>query len=127
MMRSRRSTLAAVVAALCLAGSLASTVSAVPVERTRSTIECLGTSATLIMHPGDSAIVQWDISVDDVQNAPSFIIKSLTANVFIDGEPVGTFSASFGKKTGFGEPLACAFEVHNGNVDVYGTSELVQL
>lgn len=123
----RRSTVSAAVAALVLAAGLAGTVSAAPVERTRSTIECLGTSATLIMHPGDSAIVQWDISTEDVRNSPSFIIKSLTANVFVGGEPVGTFSASFGKKTGFGEPLQCTFEVHNGAVDVYGTSELVQL
>ena len=126
-MRTLRSRLSALIAATAILAISATTVSAVPVERTRSTVECLGSSVTLIMHPGDSGIVQWDISTEDVQNAPSLIIKSLTANVFVEGAFVGSFSASFGKKAGFGTPLSCVWEVHKPGLDVYGTSELVEL
>jgi hypothetical protein len=62
-----------------------------------------------------------------VQNAPSYLIKRVEGNVFAGGELVGTLDMSAGEKTGFGEPLTCAFEVHRNGFDVYGTLHLVQL
>jgi hypothetical protein len=76
------------------------------------------------MHPGEGGTAMWDISTSDVQNAPSFLIKRLQAQVFSGGQLVGTIDVSVGNKTGFGTPLSCAFEVHKPGVDVYGTSEL---
>ena len=107
--------------------TLASTASAAPVERNRSTIECLGASVTLVMHPGWAASVLWDISTEDVPNAPSYIMKKVEGSVYVDGVLTSTFSTSIGKLTGFGEPLLCAWEVHEPGRDIYGTSELVQL
>jgi hypothetical protein len=44
------------------------------------------------------------------------------------GEPVGTLDKSAGNKTGFGEPLTCAFEVHwNDGFYVQATLQLVRL
>ena len=105
IMRTLRSRIAALLAAGTILAISATSVAAVPVERTRSTVECLGSSVTLIMHPGEGGIVQWDISTENVRNKPSLMIKSLTANVFTNGEPAGTFSASIGEKVGFGTPL----------------------
>jgi hypothetical protein len=82
---------------------------------------------TLIMHPGESGEAVWDISYDDVQNAPSYLIKGIQGEVFVSGQLVGTLGVSLGNKTGFGEPLTCAFEVHEGGFDVSGSLELVQL
>jgi hypothetical protein len=126
-MRTRRSRIAAIAAATTLLATLASTVSAAPVERTRSTIECLGSSVTLVMHPGWAASVLWDISTEDVPNSPSYIMKKVEGSVYVDGVLTSTFSTSIGEMTGFGAPLICAWEVHEPGRDVYGTSELVQL
>ena len=40
---------------------------------------------------------------------------------------MGTIDNSTGQKTGFGEPLTCAFEVHKDGFDAYGTLTLVRL
>jgi hypothetical protein len=90
------------------------------------TVACGGSSATLIMHPGEGGAAMWDISTSDVRNPPSFLIKRIHAQVFSGGELVGMVDVSLGNKTGFGTPLSCVFEVHEPGVDVYGTSELVQ-
>lgn len=109
-----------------LVAVVAGVATAAPVAKTIVTVACDGTSATLIMHPGDAGTAMWDISTSDVQNAPSFLIKRIQAQVFSGGELVGTVDVSLGNKTGFGTPLSCVFEVHKPGVDVYGTSELVQ-
>jgi hypothetical protein len=109
-----------------LVAVVAGVATAAPVAKTIVTVACDGTSATLIMHPGDGGTAMWDISTSDVQNAPSFLIKRIQAQVFSGGELVGTVDVSLGNKTGFGTPLSCVFEVHKPGVDVYGTSELVQ-
>lgn len=125
-MRSVRSHVAALFAALTLVAVVAGVAAAAPVAKTIVTVACDGTSATLIMHPGEGGTAMWDISTSDVQNAPSFLIKRLQAQVFSGGQLVGTIDVSVGNKTGFGTPLFCTFEVHKPGVDVYGTSELVQ-
>jgi hypothetical protein len=126
IVRSVSSRVVVLVAALALMAVAAGVAAAEPVAKTIVTVACDGTSATLIMHPGEGGTAMWDISTSDVRNAPSFLIKRLQAEVFSGGELVGTIDVSVGNKTGFGAPLSCTFEVHKPGVDVYGTSELVQ-
>ena len=126
-MRTRRSIPAAAVAALTLLSVLTSAVSAAPVERTRSTISCLGASVTLVFHPGWGGSVLWDISTEEEPNKPSYIMKRIDGETFVNGVSQGTFSVSLGQMTGFGEPLQCTWEVHKPGFDAYGTSELVEL
>lgn len=125
-MRSVRSRLVALFATFALVAVATSVAAAAPVAKTIVTVACDGTSATLIMHPGEGGTAMWDISTSDVHNAPSFLIKRLQAQMFSGGELVGTIDVSIGNKTGFGTPLSCNFEVHEPGLDVYGTSELVQ-
>jgi hypothetical protein len=117
---------AAVFAALTLAAVAAGVATAAPVAKTIVTVACDGTSATLIMHPGEANAALWDISTADVHNAPSYLIESIQAQVFSGGELVATENFSLGNKTGFGTPLSCTFEVHEPGVDIYGSSELVE-
>ena len=114
-------------AALMLAAVLAVGASATPIAKTMATVECQGASATLLMHPGEGGKAIWDISLESVQDAPSYLIKRIEGNFFVSGELVGTLDKSLGDKTGFGEPLICAFEVHRNGFDVYGTLTLVRL
>ena len=126
-MRTLRVSVGALVVALMLGAVLAVGASATPVAKTVATVECQGASATLLMHPGEGGKALWDISLESVQNAPSYLIKHIEGNFFVGGELVGTLDKSVGEKTGFGEPLTCAFEVHRNGFDVYGTVQLVRL
>lgn len=126
-MRTLRLPSGALLVALMLGAVLAAGASAAPVAKTVATVECQGASATLLMHPGEGGKALWDISDESVQNAPSYLIKHIEGNFFVGGELVGTLDKSAGNKTGFGEPLTCAFEVHKDGFDVYGTLQLVQL
>jgi hypothetical protein len=126
-MRTFRLPVAAPLVALVLSAVLAVGASATPVARTVAEVECQGASATLLMHPGNGGKAIWDISLESVQNAPSYLIKRVEATLYVGGEPVGAIDESVGRKTGFGEPLTCAFEVHKDGVDAYGTLHLVQL
>ena len=126
-MRTLRLPVWALLVALMLSAVLAVGASATPVAKTVATVECEGASATMLMHPGGGGKAIWDISDESVQNAPSYLIKRVEGNVFASGELVGTLDKSVGNKTGFGEPLACAFEVHRNGFDVYGTLHLVRL
>ena len=126
-MRTLRLPLGALLVALMLGAVLAVGASATPVAKTVATVECQGASATLLMHPGEGGKAIWDISVESVQDAPSYLIKRVEGNFFVSGELVGTLDTSVGQKTGFGEPLSCAFEVHKNGVDAYGTLQLVRL
>jgi len=110
-----------------LAAVLAVGASATPVPKTVATVECQGASATLLMHPGGGGTAIWDISVGSVQNAPSYVMKRVEGSFYAGGELVGTIDKSLGQKTGFGEPLVCAFEVHKPGVDAYGTLTLARL
>ena len=125
-MQSVRSRVVTLFAAFTLVAVVAGVAAAAPVAKTIVIVACDGTSATLIMHPGEGSAALWDISTSDVQNAPSLLIKHIQAQVFSGGELVGTEDFSLGNKTGFGTPLSCTFEVHEPGVDIYGTSELVQ-
>jgi hypothetical protein len=126
-MRTLRLPVGALLVALVLGVALAVDASATPVARTVATVECEGASATLLMHPGEGGKAIWDISLESVQNAPSYLIKRVAATFYVDGAAVGSFDDSVGQKTGFGEPLSCAFEVHKPGVDAIGTLTLVQL
>jgi len=126
-MRTLRLPLGALLAALMLSAVLAVGASATPVAKTVATVECEGASATMLMHPGGGGKAIWDISVESVQNAPSYLIKRVEGTFYVGGVVVGTLDNSVGQKTGFGEPLTCAFEVHKPGIDVYGTLTLVQL
>lgn len=117
--------LAALAAALAMTAVLATSVSAAPVERTRSTIECDGIDVTLVMHPGWAAPVQWDISTEDVPNAPSYIAQYIEGDVYLNGQYSHSFTSSIGAMVGLGDPIACEFEVHKPGFDVYGYTELV--
>jgi hypothetical protein len=126
-MRTLRLPVGALLVALMLGAVVAVDASATPVAKTVATVECQGASATLLMHPGEGGKAIWDISVESVQDAPTYLIKRVEGEFFVSGEVVGTLDKSVGQKTGFGEPLTCDFEVHKGGVDVYGTLQLVRL
>lgn len=126
-MRTLRLPVGVLLVALMLGAVHAVGASATPVAKTVATVECQGASATLLMHPGEGGKAIWDISDESVQNAPSYLIKRIEANVFAGGELVGTLDKSLGSKTGFGEPLTCAFEVHRDGFDIYGTLQLVSV
>jgi hypothetical protein len=126
-MRTIRSRLTAAVAGVTLTAVVAASAMAAPVERTRSTIDCDGHNVTLVMHPGWAAPVQWDISIEEVANAPSFIARYIEGDVYINGEYARSFSSSLGLMAGLGEPLSCTFEVHKPGFDVYGYTEIVVL
>jgi hypothetical protein len=127
-MRTLRLPVGALLVALTLGAVLAVGASATPVART--TVECKGADVTLrLMHPGGGGKAIWDITVESVQNAPSYLIKRVEGTFHVSGVVVGTLDNSVGKKTGFGEDeqVTCAFEVHKDGFDVYGTLHLVQL
>lgn len=126
-MQRLRLPVGALLVALISSAVLAVGASATPVAKTVATVACEGSSATLLMHPGNGGKAIWDITLESVQNAPSFLIKRVEATIYVGGEPVGSFDNSTGQKTGFGEPLTCAFEVHKDGVDAYGTLTLVRL
>jgi hypothetical protein len=126
-MRTLRLPVGALLVALMLGAVLAVGAAATPVAKTVATVECQGASATLLMHPGEGGKAIWDISDESVQNAPSYLLTRVEGNVYVSGELVGTLDKSVGNKTGFGEPLICAFEVHRNGFDVYGTLHLVRL
>ena len=125
-MRTLRLPVGALLVALMLGAVLAVGASATPVART--TVECQGASATLLlMHPGGGGKAVWDI--ESAQDAPSYLIKRVEGIVYDpNGEPVGTLDKSVGEKTGFGEPLTCEFEVHwDDGFYVRATLHLVRL
>ena len=124
-MRTLRTRLTAILAAAALTAIVGTSASAAPVERTRSTIECDGASVTLVMHPGWAAPVQWDISTEDVPNAPSYIALYIEGDVYLNGVYSHSFSSSLGGMVGLGERLQCEFEVHKPGFDAYGYTELV--
>lgn len=126
-MRTLRLPVAALLVALMLGAVFAAGASATPVAKTVAMVECQGASATLLMHPGEGGKAIWDISDESVLNAPSYLIKRIEATVFTGGELAGTLDKWLGSKTGFGDPLTCAFEVHRDGFDVYGSLQLVRL
>src|SRR4029453_2674931 len=117
-MRTLRLPVAAVLVALMLSAVLAVGASATPVAKTEATVACEGASATLLTHPGGGGKAIWGISVESVQNAPSYLIKRVEGTFYVSGVVVGTLDNSVGQKTGFGEDeqVTCAFEVQNDGV-----------
>ena len=84
-MRTLRLPVGALLVALMLSAVLAVGASATPVAKTVATVECQGASATLLMHPGRGGKAIWDISVESVQNAPSYLIKRVEGTFFVGG------------------------------------------
>src|SRR5262245_54236177 len=78
-MRTLRSSVGALLVALMLGAVLAVGASATPVARTVMTVDCQGASTTLVMHPGFGGKAIWDISVESVQHAPSYLLKRVEA------------------------------------------------
>src|SRR4029078_3492304 len=95
-MRTLRLSVGALLVALMLGAVLAVGASATPVAKTVATVECQGASATLLMHPGEGGKAIWEISVERVQDAPSFLIKRVEATFYVGGEPVGAIDNSVG-------------------------------
>ena len=126
-MRTLRLTIGALLVALMLGAVLAVGASATPAPKTVLTVECQGASTTLVMHPGFGGKAVWDISEESVQDAPSYLVKRVEASFYAGGELVGTLDKSAGEKTGFGEPLTCAFEVNEPGFEARGTLTLVRL
>ena len=127
-MRTLRLAVGALLVALMLGAVLPVGASATPVART--TVECEGASATLLlMHPGVGGKAIWDISVESARDAPSYLIKRVEGIVYSpSGDPVGTLDKSAGQKTGLGDPLSCEFEVHwDDGFYVRATLQLVRL
>ena len=80
-MRTLRLPVGALLVALMLGAVLAVGASATPVAKTVATVACEGASATLLMHPGGGGKAIWDISVESVQDAPSYLIKRVEADL----------------------------------------------
>ena len=55
------------------------------------------------------------------------MVKRLQRSLDRATTKIAALDKSLGRKTGFGEPLTCAFEVHKPGVDAYGTLTLVRL
>jgi hypothetical protein len=70
------------------------------------TVECEGSSATLLMHPGLGKGV-WDISAEDVSNSPDFLIQHIFIEVYVNGAFQGDGHFEFGKKTGQTDRVMC--------------------
>jgi hypothetical protein len=125
-MRALRAPIGALLVTLLLSAVLAVGASATPVARTVATVACEDASVTLLMHPGNGGKAIWDISDESVQHGPSYLIKRVQAEFFVDGESVGGFDNSVGNKTGFGEPVTCAFRVDGDGFYALGTLTLVR-
>ena len=125
-MRTLRLPVGALLVALLLGAVLAVGASATPVAKTVATVACEGASATLLMHPGGGGKAIWDISVERAGRS-QLPHQARRRDLLRRRRGGGTLDKSLGQKTGFGEPLICAFEVHKPGVDVYGTLHLVQL
>jgi hypothetical protein len=103
-------------AAALLSGSAAAvlllspaTAAAAPVTnptQVHVTVDCEGSSATLLMHPGTGKGV-WDISAEEVSNSPDFLIKHIFLEVYVNGEILGSGHFDFGKKTGQSDRVTC--------------------
>jgi hypothetical protein len=124
-MRARRQPVGALLVALLLAAVLAVGASATPVAKTVAAVECQGVSATLLMHPGGGGTAIWDISLENVQNAPSYLIKRVEGR-FYAGRAGGDARQVAGTEDRLRRALICAFEVHRPGIDAYGTLTLVR-
>jgi hypothetical protein len=69
-------------------------------------VDCEGSSATLLMHPGLGKGV-WDISTEDVSNSPDFLIQHIFIEFYVNGEFQGDGHFDFGKKTGQTDRTVC--------------------
>jgi len=100
-------TLGVLVGASLTAGPAAAAPNDSP-QAVRVDVVCEGASTTIVMHPGGGKAL-WDVSTGDAANGPDYLIKSLTGSGTLNGEPLGPFSFSFGKRVGQGAPITCAF------------------
>ena len=92
-------------------------------------VQCDGGTWVTYLHPGIGAAL-WDVTTEDVTNAPNALIKSIDQDVYVNGEFIGTFHYSNGNMTGLGEADTCtyyeSFTDRDGNfIEIYGTSHHV--
>jgi hypothetical protein len=92
-------------------------------------VQCQGASVSMIMVPSIGKAL-WDVSTGEPTSGPSYMIKALSQELFVNGDSIGVFSFSFGKRTGQGAAMTCSYQEHfldaNGaQVDVLGTVYLV--
>jgi hypothetical protein len=90
-----------------------------------------GTGTIVTLHPGTGKAL-WDVTTEVVSKAPSYLIKGIDHDVYVNGSLVGSFSYRFGNKVGLGEVFTCTytetFTTPGGDlVEIFGTSEKVRL
>lgn len=96
------------------------------------TIDCEELGHLIVtVHPGLGKPI-WDVSSAEVLNKPSYMLKSIDQDVYVDGVFIGTFSYRFGNKFGVGTPIACTYQEslidRDGHlIEVDGNSELVPM
>ena len=94
--------------------------------------DCAADTGTIVVvHPGTGKAL-WDVTTEVVSKSPSYLIKSIHHDVYVNGTAVGTFTYQFGQKVGLGEVFTCSyverFTAPNGDqVEIYGISDKVRL
>ena len=94
--------------------------------------DCAADTGTIVvLHPGTGKAL-WDVTTEVVSKSPSYLIKSIHHDVYVNGTSVGTFTYQFGRKVGLGEVFTCSyverFTAPNGDlVEIYGISDKVRL
>ena len=90
-----------------------------------------GTGTIVTLHPGTGKAL-WDVTTEVVSKSPSYLIKSIDHDVYVNGNFAGSFSYRFGNKVGLGDVFTCTytetFTTPDGDlVEIYGTSDKVRL
>lgn len=67
-----------------------------------------GTGTILTLHPGIGKAL-WDVTTEVVSNAPSYLIKSIDQDVYVNDVFIGHFSYRFGQKVGLGDGFTCIY------------------
>ena len=87
---------------------------------------------SVFLHPGAGRVL-WDVTdEDEVTPGANYLIQAVELDVYVNGELVDRFGATYGNKTGRGDTFVCTFvetgTTPNGDsLVVYGTSWKVAL
>jgi hypothetical protein len=90
-----------------------------------------GTGTILTLHPGVGKAL-WDVTTEVVSKAPSYLIKRVDQDVYVNDVFIGHFTFRFGEKVGLGDEFTCTytetFTTPDGDVvKVLGTGVKVRL
>jgi len=94
--------------------------------------ECAaGTGSIVTLRPGAGKAL-WDVTTEVVSKAPSYLIKSIVLDIYVNGEFIGTDTFLFGNKNGVGDIVTCTFTetftTPEGDlVEIFGSGERVRL